>query len=208
MVIKGMAEDETVRWHHWLSGHEFKQTLGASGGQRRLVHWSPWVHNELDLATEQHFSSGEGVSVSSASQSCLTLCDPMDCSTPGFPVHHQLLEHAQTHVHRVGDAIQPSHPLSSPSPPAFNLSQHQGLFQWVCLLFPSGGQGIGVSASASALLMNIQDWFPLGQTGWVSLQSEGLSRVSNTTVQKHQFFSTQLSSQSNSNIHTWLLERP
>ena len=62
-------------------------------------------------------------------QSRLTLCDPMDCSTPGFPVHHQLLELTQTHVHRVGDAIQPSHPLLSPSPPAFNLSQHQGLFR-------------------------------------------------------------------------------
>ena len=68
---------------------------------------------------------------SSVAQSCLTLCDPMDCSTPGFPVHHQLLEPTQTHVHQVGDAIQPFHPLSSPSPPAFNLSQHQGLFQWV-----------------------------------------------------------------------------
>ena len=62
------------------------------------------------------------------------LCDPMDCSTPGFPVHHQLPELAQTHVHRVSDAIQPSHPLSSPSPPAFNLPQHQGIFQWVSSL--------------------------------------------------------------------------
>ena len=69
--------------------------------------------------------------ISSVAQSCLTLCDPMDCSTPGFPVLYQLPELAQTHVHRVSDAIQPSHPLSSPSPPAFNLSQHQGLFQWV-----------------------------------------------------------------------------
>ena len=67
---------------------------------------------------------------SSVAQLCLTLCDPMDCSMPGLPVHHQLLEFTQTHVHWVGDAIQPSHPLSSPSPPAFNLSQHQGLFQW------------------------------------------------------------------------------
>ena len=65
------------------------------------------------------------------SQSCPTLCDPMDCSTPGLPVHHQLLELAQTHVHWVGDAIQPSYPLSSHSPPAFNLSQHEGLFHWV-----------------------------------------------------------------------------
>ena len=66
-------------------------------------------------------------SFSSVAQSCPTLCDPMDCSTPGFPVHHQLPEFTQTHAHWVGDAIQPSHPLSSPSPPAFNLSQHQGL---------------------------------------------------------------------------------
>ena len=70
-------------------------------------------------------------SVSSVPQSCPTLCNPTDCSTPGLPVHHQLLEFTQIHVHWVTDAIQPSHPLSSPSPPAFNLSQHQGLFQWV-----------------------------------------------------------------------------
>ena len=76
----------------------------------------------------------------------------MDCSTPGFPVHHQLLDFTQTHFHWIGDAIQPSHPLSSPSPPAFNLSQHQGLFQWVS---SSGGQSIGVSASVSVLPMNI-----------------------------------------------------
>ena len=62
-------------------------------------------------------------------QSCLTLCDPKDCSTPGLPAHPQHLELTQTHVHQVSDAIQPSHPLSSPSPPTFNLSQHQGLFQ-------------------------------------------------------------------------------
>ena len=67
----------------------------------------------------------------SVAQSCLTLCDPMDCSTPGFPVHHQLPEFTQIHVHWVSDAIQPTHPLSSPSPPDLNLSQHQGLFQWV-----------------------------------------------------------------------------
>ena len=68
---------------------------------------------------------------SSVTRSCPTLCDPMDCSTPGLPVHHQLPEFTQTHVHRVGDAIQPSHPLSSPSPPAPNPSQHQGLFKWI-----------------------------------------------------------------------------
>ena len=124
------------------------------------------------------------------SQLCPTL-QSMDCSTPCFPVHHQLLELAQTHVHWVYDAIQPSHPLSFPSPPSFNLSQHP---LPVSQFFASGGQSIGASTSASVLPMNIQDWFPLGWTGWISLQSKGLSRVfSNTTVQKHQFFGTQLS---------------
>ena len=75
--------------------------------------------------------SKASVQFSSVAQSYLTLCDPMNCSMPGLPVHHQLLEFTQTHVHRVGDAIQPSHPLSSPSPPAPNSSQHQGLFQRV-----------------------------------------------------------------------------
>ena len=89
----------------------------------------------------------------------------MDCSMPGFSVHHQLPEFTQTHVHWVGDAIQPSHSLSSPSPPAFNLSQHQGLFQWVSF-FASGGQSTGGSASTSGLPMNTQDWSPLGWTGW------------------------------------------
>ena len=71
------------------------------------------------------------VQFSSVAQSCPTLCDPMNCSRPGLPVHHQLPEFTQTHAHQVGDVIQPSHPLSSPSPPAPNPSQHQGLFQWV-----------------------------------------------------------------------------
>ena len=91
----------------------------------------------------------------------------MDCSTPGLPVHHQLPEFTQTHVHRVGNAIQPSHPLSSPSPPAFNLSQHQGLFQWVSSLHQVV-KVLRVSASASVLPMCIQDWFPLGWTSWIS----------------------------------------
>ena len=74
------------------------------------------------------------VQFSSVTQSCTTLCDPMDCSKPGFPIHHQLPEFTQTHVHWVGDATKPSHPLSSPSPPTSNLSQHQGLFKWVISL--------------------------------------------------------------------------
>ena len=81
--------------------------------------------------------STPGFPCCSVAQSCPTLCDPMDCSTPGFPVLHHLPEFAQTHLHWVGDAIQPSHPLSSPSPPALNLSQHQDLFQWVGSLHPS-----------------------------------------------------------------------
>ena len=111
---------------------------------------------------------------SSVAQSCLTLCNSMDCSTPGLPVHHQLPELIQTHAHQVGDAIQPSHLLLSPFPPAFNLFQHQGLYQWICSSHQVG-QSIGVSASASVLSMNIQDWFPLGLTGLISLQSKGLS---------------------------------
>ena len=88
---------------------------------------------------------------------------------------------------------------SLPASGSFQMSQ----------LFTSGGQSIGVSASASVLPMNTQGWSPLGWTGWIFLQSKGLSRVfSNTTVQKHQFFGTQLSSQSNSHIHTWPLEKP
>ena len=139
---------------------------------------------------------GHKSQLSPGAQSCPTLCDPINCSMPGLPVHHQLPEFTQTHVHQVGDAIQPSHPLLSPSPPACNPSQHQGLFQWV----NSAWHG---QSSASVLPMNTQDWYALGWTGWISLQSKGLSGVfSNITVQKHQFFGTQLSSQSNSHIHT------
>ena len=143
----------------------------------------------------------------SITQSCLTLCDPMNCSMPGFPVLYHLLEFAQTHAHWVDDAIQPSHPLSSPSPPAFNLSQHQGLFQWV-------GSSHQVAKVLELKLQHqsfqwIQCWFPLGLTGLISLLSKGLSRVfSSNTVQKHQFFGTQLSLWSSSDIHTWLLEKP
>ena len=141
-------------------------------------------------------------------QSCPTPCNPVNFSTPGLPVHHQLPEFTQTHVHLVSDAIQPSHPLSSPSPPAPSPSQHQSLFP-MNQLFAWGGQSIGVSALASVPPKNTQDWSPLGWTGCTSLQSKGLSRVfSNTTVQRHQFFSTQLSSQSNFHIHTWPLEKP
>ena len=138
----------------------------------------------LSLASRVQFTS--------VAQLCSTLCDPMDCSTPSLPDYHQLPESTQTHVHWVHDAIQPSHPVipfssrlqSFPASGSFPMSQ----------LLTSGGQSIGVSASTSVLPLNTQDWSPLGWTGWISLQSNGLPRVfSNTTVQKHQFFSAQLS---------------
>ena len=118
-----------------------------------------------------------------------------------------VLEFTQTHVLRVSDAIQLSNPLPSPSPPAPNPSQNQCLFQWVNSLHEVAK--VLEFQLQQVLPMNTQDWFPLGWTGWISLQSKGLSRVfSNTTVQKHQFFGTQLYSQSNSHIHTWPLEKP
>ena len=123
----------------------------------------------------------------------------MGCSTPGFPVHHQNLEFTQTHVHWVGDVIQPSNPLLSPLPPAFNPSQHQNLFQWVSSLHQM----------AKVLDFQLQHQFfqwtfrtHFLWIGWISLLSKGLLRVfSNTTVQKHQFFSAQLSLSFNSHIH-------
>ena len=138
---------------------------------------------------------------------CLTLWDPMNRNTPVFPVHHQHPESTQTHVHQVSDAsshlilchcllLLPQILLASES---FPMSQ---LFAW-------GGQSNGVSASTSVLPMNTQDWSTLGWKGYITLQSKGLSRVfSNTTVKKHEFFGAQISSQSNSHIHTWALEKP
>ena len=127
----------------------------------------------------------------SVAELCSTLCKPTDCSMPDFPVLHYLPEFAQTHVHWVNDAIQPSHPLSSPSPPAFNLSQHQGLFQWVSSLHQVA-KVLEFQLQHPVLPMHIQSWFSSGWTDLISLQSKGLSRVfSNTTVQKYHFFSTQ-----------------
>ena len=130
------------------------------------------------------------IQFSSVSQWCPTLCDPMNHSTPGLPVHHQLPEFTQTHVHWVGDAIQlmsisssvipfSSCPQSLPASGSFSMSQ---LFTW-------GGQSTGVSASASVLPLNTQDWSPLRWTGWISLQSKGLSRVLlQHHSSKYQFF--------------------
>ena len=170
------TEDEVVWWHRWLNGHEFEETPCVFySGYNNL-----YSHQECT------------VQFSSVPQSCPTLCNHMDCSTPGFPVLHYLLQLAQTHVHWVGDAIQLSHPCRP------------------LLLLPSIFPSIRVFSSESAfhirwpkywsfsfsisLPMNIQDWFPLGLIGLISLQCKGLSRLfSNTTVQKHQFFSAQTS---------------
>ena len=162
------------------------------------------IHSPFSWTCSINASS---VQFSSVTQSCLSFCDPMDCSTPGFPVHHQLPELAQTLVQK---SVMPSNhlilcrpllllPSIFPSIRVFSMSQ----------LFVSGGQIIEASASASVLPMNIQDWFPLGWADWISSQFKGLSRVfSSTTVQKHQFFCAQLSLWSNSHIHTRLLEKP
>ena len=166
-------------------------------GQRSLAGYSPCCCKGVrhDLVTKQqqqqwiliHLWILHNIQFSSVAQSCLTLCDPMNCSTTGLPVHHQLPESIQTHVRWVGDAIQQSHPLSTP------------------LLLPSIFPSIWVFSNESALCIrwpkywtftfNIcpfnehQDWYPLGWTGCISLQSKGLSRVfSNTKVQKHWFF--------------------
>ena len=119
--------------------------------------WWWWLHNNMN---ELNTSS---VQFSSVAQSRPILCDLMDCSTPGYPVHHQLPELAQTHVRWVGDAIQLSHPLSSPFCSWLHSFPASGSFQ-MSQFFASGGQSIGVSASASVLPINIQDWFPLGWT--------------------------------------------
>ena len=148
-----------------------------------LENWNQPHKRELSQRSKDSTYTAQ---FSSVAQSYLIIWDPMNRSMPGLPVHQQILEFNQTYVHQVGDAIQLSHPLSSPSPPAPNPSQHEGFFP-VSHLFAWGGQSIGVSDSASVLPMNTQDW-SLGWTGWISLLSKGLSKVfSNTTVQKHQF---------------------
>ena len=168
------------------------------------------THSRLSISSVNHPQiqpTTYDVQFSSVAQSCLTLCDPINCSTPGLPVHHQLLNLPKL---MSVELVLPSNHL---------------IFCHPLLLLPSIFHSIRVFSNESALHIrwtkywsfsfNIgpsnehQDWSPLGWTGWISLQSKGLSSVfSNTTVQKHQFFGTQLSLQSNSHIHTWLPEEP
>ena len=145
-----LLEEESMIWRcsipcffppNFRDGHPTcpaGEAVGEVFESRKASNWIFWAITDPDLwravdelVTETRGRPKHSVQFSSFTQSCLTLCDPMDCSTPGLPVHHQVPELTQTHVHWVSDAIQPSHALSSPSPPAFNLSQHQGLFKWV-----------------------------------------------------------------------------
>ena len=146
------------------------------------------------------------VQFSSVTQSCPTLCDPMNHSTPGLSVHHQLPEFTQTLVHRVGDAIQPSHPLSCLSPPASNPSQHQSLFQWVtlCMKWPkywSFSFSIIPSNEHPGLISFRMDWLDL-----LAVQGTLKSLLQHHSS-KASFFGTQLYLYSNSDIHTWPLEK-
>ena len=129
-IVHGVLQARILEWVAFPFSRESSQLRDhtqVSHIAGRFI--TSWAIREV----QQHiqFSSVQFSSVQFSPQSCLTLCDPMNCSKPGLPVYHQLLESTQTYVHRVSDAIQPSHPLSSPSPPALNLSQHQGLFKWV-----------------------------------------------------------------------------
>ena len=151
--------------------------------------WNNFIHAFCWMGTT---SFSRVYQFNSVARFCLTLCDPVDCGMAGLPVHHQLPELIQTHVHHIGDAIQPlilHRPLLVPHSvfPSIRVFSNESYLE-------SSSQRIGASASASVLPMNIQDLFSLGWTGWISLQSKGLSRVfSNTIVQKHQFFGAQLS---------------
>ena len=147
------------------------------------------------------------IQYSSFTQSCLTLCDSMDRSMPGLHVHHQLLEFIQTHVHWVSDAIQPSHPLSSISPPAFSLAQHQGLFKWVSSLhqvarYWSFIYRISPSNEYSGLISFRMEWM------YLLAAQVTLKILLQHHSSKGSIFSVQLSLQSNSHIHTWLLQKP
>ena len=146
-------------------------------------------------------SPSNSVQFSSVAQLCPTLCNPVDRSTPGLPVYHQLPEFTQIHVHWVGDAIQPSHPLSSPSPPAFNLPRIR-VFSKESVLHIRWPKYWSFSFSISP--SNEYSGLILGWTSWISLQSKGLSRIySNTTVHKYQLFGAQLYSPTHTSIYDY-----
>ena len=171
-----------MQQRHFSGQYESKNTFARTLAiyNNGHVFWKEEFLSLLSYLLEVQFSS--------VAQSCPTLWDPVNRSTPDLPVYHQLPESTQTHVHRVGDAIQPSYSLSSPSPPDLNHSQHQGLFKWV-----SSSHQVAKVLEFQLQHQSFQRTprTPLGWTGWISLQSKGLSRVfPNTTVQKHWFFGT------------------
>ena len=194
---KGMTEDEVVGWHHWAQwtwvwvNSESWWWTGRPGvlrfmGSQRVRHG--WA---TELNWTEHLCFTNNVQFSSVAQLCLTQW-PHGLQHTRLPCPYQFPELAQTHVHKVGDAIQRFHPLFTPFSSCLHSFPASGSFP-MSQFFISGGQSIGASASASVLPM-IQDCFPLGLTGLISLLSKELSRViSNTTVQKHQFFNAKLS---------------
>ena len=149
MIVIGFRAHPKQRWFRFkifiliISAKKFISKRSHSEILGTQIFWGPQFNLQQDLLLPESFlkmiilylnnylKNFLCLQLSSVTQSCLSLCDPMDCSTPGLPVHHQLPELTQTHVHWVSDAIQPSHPLLSPFSPAFYLSQHQGLFKWV-----------------------------------------------------------------------------
>ena len=210
LEVQKCGADPWQYCHKWHGVPKFQIQEPEEGQKKnqRNDHYESGEENWLQLSGMHIYSF---VSVQALSHVRLFVT-PWTTAMPGLPVHRQLYrqlpEFTQTHVYWVSDAIQPSHPLSSPSPLTVNLSQHQGFFP-MSQFFASGGRSIGVSASTSVPSMNIQDWFPLRWTGQNSLHANRLSRVfSNTTVQRHQIFGAQLSLQSSSHIHTWLLDKP
>ena len=214
-MISWFGLSSSAESHAWAQKHCFLLTKFDPADAIAQCLICPWHRQILSswysVIPQRDFPDAwwqlDYIQFSLVAQSCLTLGDPMNCSMPGLSVHHQLRVHSNScplsrwcHI-AISSSVVPFSfcPQSLPASESFLMSQ---LFAW-------GGQSTGVSAFASVLPMNTQDWSPLGWTGWISLQSKGLSRVfSNTTVQKHQFFSAQLSRQSNSHIHTWPLEKP
>ena len=202
-----------MKWWDWMPWSHFFLMLSFKPG---FSHSSFTINKLFSSSSTSAMSQGErpvyfiflALQFNSVAQSHLTLCDPMNCSMLGLPIPHHLPEFTQNSCASsrwchpaISSSVVPfsSCPQSLPASRSFPMSQ---LFTW-------GGQSTGVSASASVLPKKSQGWCPSGWTCWISLQSKGLSRVfSNTVVQKHQFFSAQLSSQFNPHIHTWPLEKP
>ena len=207
---KGMTEGEMAGWHHWLDGHECEWTPGVGDGQGGLACCDSLGCKELDTTERLNWTELNWWTESSVQFSH---------SVMSYSFQPHILQHARPPCPSPTSGAYLNsrssnrwcYPTSSSVVAFSSCSQSfpaSGSFQ-MSQFFASCGQSIVISASASVLPMNIQEWFPLGLTSRISLQSKGLSRVfSNTTVQKHQFLCTHLSLQSNSHIHTWLLEKP